>query len=46
MVVDEVPDRVKITGFKAVRRLVISHALNQIATARRYAEEHETFYRT
>ncbi|HWQ09269.1 MAG TPA: butyrate kinase, partial [Holophaga sp.] len=44
VVVDEVPDFVKITGVKAIRRKVISHALNQIATARRYAEEHETFY--
>ena len=44
MVVDEAPDRVKVTGMKAIRRQVISHALNQIATARRYAEENETFY--
>ena len=44
VVVDEVPARVKITGIKEIRRKVISHALNQIATARRYAEEHETFY--
>ena len=44
VVVDEVPERVKITGIKELRRLVISHALNQIATARRYAEENETFY--
>ncbi|WP_394365920.1 butyrate kinase [Mesoterricola sediminis] len=44
VVVDEVPDFAKITGVKAIRRKVISHALNQIATARRYAEEHETFY--
>ncbi len=44
VVVDEVPDRVKVTGFKEIRRNVISHALNQIATARRYAEENETFY--
>jgi butyrate kinase len=44
VVVDEVPDRVKVTGMKVIRRRVISHALNQIATARRYAEEHETFY--
>jgi len=42
--VDETPERVKITGFKAIRRKVVSHALNQISTARRYAEEHETFY--
>jgi len=44
VVVDEVPDRAKITGLKAVRRKIISHALNQIATARRYAEEQQTFY--
>ena len=44
VVVDEAPDRVKITGVKDIRRKVISHALNQIATAHRYAEEHETFY--
>ncbi len=44
VVVDEAPNRVKVTGMKAIRRRVISHALNQIATARRYAEEHETFY--
>ena len=44
VVVDEVPSRVKITGFKAIRRKVISHALNQIASARRFAEEQETFY--
>jgi butyrate kinase len=45
VVVDEAPERVKITGMKAIRRRVISHALNQISTARRYAEENETFYR-
>jgi butyrate kinase len=44
VVVDEAPERVKVTGMKAIRRRVISHALNQISTARRYAEEHETFY--
>jgi len=44
VVVDEVPELAKITGVKGLRRKVISHALNQIATARRYAEEHETFY--
>ncbi len=44
VVVDEVPEVAKITGFKEIRRKVISHALNQIATARRYAEEQETFY--
>ena len=44
VVVDEAHPRVKVAGIKAIRRKVISHALNQIATARRYAEEHETFY--
>ena len=44
VVVDEVPERVKVTGMKDIRRKVISHALNQISTARRYAEEQETFY--
>jgi butyrate kinase len=44
VVVDEADPRVKISGLKELPRRVISHALNQIATARRYAEEHETFY--
>ncbi|MFI5143927.1 MAG: butyrate kinase, partial [Thermoanaerobaculales bacterium] len=44
IVVDETPTRVKIAGIKEIRRRIISHALNQIATARRFAEEHETFY--
>lgn len=44
VVVDELPERVKITGVKEIRRKSISHALNQIASARRYAEENETFY--
>ena len=44
VVVDEVPSRVTITGVKELRRRVISHALNQIASARRYAQERETFY--
>jgi butyrate kinase len=44
VVVDEADPRVKVTGLKELPRRVISHALNQIATARRYAEEHETFY--
>jgi len=44
VVVDEVPSRVKITGIREIRRRVISHALNQVATARRFAEEQETFY--
>ena len=45
VVVDEAPTRVKVTGMKDIRRRVISHALNQISTARRFAEENETFYR-
>jgi butyrate kinase len=44
VVVDEAPPRVKITGIKAIRRRVISHALNQVASARRFAQESETFY--
>lgn len=44
VVVDETPERVKITGVKALRRRVISHALNQVASARRFAQESETFY--
>ena len=44
VVVDEAPERVRVAGIKALRRRVISHALNQIATARRYAEENESFY--
>ena len=44
VVVDEADDRVRVTGFKDIRRRVVSHALNQISTARRYAEENETFY--
>ncbi len=44
VVVDEAPSRVKITGFTEIRRRVISHALNQVASARRYAQERETFY--
>jgi butyrate kinase len=44
VVVDEADPKVKVSGLKELPRRVISHALNQIATARRYAEEHETFY--
>ncbi len=38
VVVDEADPKVKISGLKELPRRVISHALNQIATARRYAE--------
>ncbi len=44
VVVDEVREHAKITGIKAIRRRIISHALNEISVARRYAEENETFY--
>ncbi len=44
VVVDEADPKVRVSGLKELPRRVISHALNQIATARRYAEEHETFY--
>ena len=44
VVVDEAEPKVKISGLKELPRRVISHALNQIATARRFAEERETFY--
>jgi butyrate kinase len=44
VVVDEADDRVKITGIKEIRRKVVSHALNQIATAHKYAQDNETFY--
>ena len=39
VVVDEVAERAKITGVKELPRRIISHALNQIATAHRYAED-------
>ncbi|HAK44664.1 MAG TPA: butyrate kinase [Spirochaeta sp.] len=44
VVVDEVEEKVKITGVGEIKRFVISHALNQIASARRWAAEQETFY--
>ncbi len=44
VVVDEVWEQAKVTGFREIKRLVISHALNQIATAQRFASENETFY--
>ncbi len=44
VVVDEVEERAKITGVKVLKRRIVSHALNEIATARHYAEQHETFY--
>lgn len=44
VVVDEMEERCRVTGIKSLRRKPISHALNQIATAHRYARDHETFY--
>jgi butyrate kinase len=44
VVVDEMDDRGRLTGFKELVRKPISHALNQIATAHRYAHDNETFY--
>lgn len=44
VVVDELHERVRITGLKAIRRRSIHHALNQIATAHRYAEDKGTSY--
>ncbi|MBD3219638.1 butyrate kinase [bacterium] len=44
VVVDEMDDRNRVTGLKEIRRKAISHALNQIATAHRYARDAETFY--
>ena len=44
VVVDEAEERVKLTGIKEIKRKIISHALSQIASARRYADENETFY--
>jgi butyrate kinase len=44
VVVDEVDPVYKITGIRRIRRRVLSHALNQIATAKRHAEEHGAFY--
>ncbi|MBL8027140.1 MAG: butyrate kinase [Fibrobacteres bacterium] len=43
-VVDEVDPIARITGIKEIKRKVISHALSQIATAKRYAEESGVFY--
>ncbi len=44
VVVDEMDDRGRVTGFKDLVRKPISHALNQIATAHRWAHDNETFY--
>ncbi len=44
VVVDEMDARARYTGLKEIRRKAISHALNQIATAHRFAHDRETFY--
>jgi butyrate kinase len=44
VVVDELLDRVRITGLREMKRRAVSHALNQIATCHRYAREHGSFY--
>ncbi len=44
IVVDEMLDRARTTGLKELPRRAISHALNQIATAHRFAREEGTFY--
>jgi len=44
VVVDELRERVRITGLKGIRRRPISHALNQVATGHRYAEERGRSY--
>ena len=43
-VVDEMRTRARLTGVKDLPRRTVWHALNQLAIARRYATEHETFY--
>ena len=44
IVIDEVETRCRITGIKEIRRRPIYHALAQIASGHRYANENETFY--
>nr|WP_320133864.1 butyrate kinase [uncultured Holophaga sp.] len=44
VVVDELLDRVRITGLKGVHRRPISHALSQVATAHQYASSQGTTY--
>lgn len=44
VVVDELLDRVRITGIKGIRRRPISHALNQVATGHRFAAERGARY--
>ena len=43
-VVDEVEEHCKITGLKELRRKVISHALSQVASAKRYADGKKSSY--
>lgn len=44
IVVDELDDVARLTGFPLLPRTSIFHALNQKAIARRYAREHNTSY--
>ena len=43
VVVDEMMDRARISGVKALPRRAVSHALNQIAAGHRFAREKGTF---
>ncbi|OHE67470.1 MAG: butyrate kinase [Treponema sp. RIFOXYC1_FULL_61_9] len=43
VVVDEMADRARVSGVKALPRRAVSHALNQIAAGHRYARERGTF---
>ncbi len=44
VVVNEVDEICLVTGFKEIKRKVISHALSQIASAKRFAEETRKLY--
>lgn len=44
VVVDELSDYARISGHKEIERISIFHALNQKATAHRYASEHNKKY--
>lgn len=45
VVVDEIEDICRITGFKEIRRKAISHALSQIASVKKFAEERGVSYK-
>ncbi|WP_005036721.1 butyrate kinase [Holophaga foetida] len=44
VVVDELLERVRITGLKGIRRRPISHALSQVASGHRFAAERSSRY--